>query len=270
MILEGHAPMMPRGHDPIADAPDAGVTSATLLGSAHRSSGQVAVSDVGGRAAIGLARGWLPKPYAYVDPNEDVVACSVTDHAHLLVVADGHNGERASHVAVAEVMDTFGDAVPEHFDQETVLDVVEGVERRITAANAGGGPWSRTTMVVALRTATELWWFAAGDSALAIVSARRTGPLPAATRWFFGDGLRRAAFARSLASGRIAVPEGAWVVLATDGYTDYLPDRLTVSSATAIAVAGVDEPTDAAHALLDQARRGGAGDNVGVAVSAAW
>ncbi|HEX6254996.1 MAG TPA: protein phosphatase 2C domain-containing protein [Euzebyales bacterium] len=262
--------MMPRGHDRIADAPDTGVTSATLLGRAHRLSGQVAVADAGGRAAVGLARGWMPKPYAYVDPNEDVVACSVADHGHLLIVADGHNGHRASHVAVAEVMDTFADAVPEHFDQDTVLDVSEAVERRIAAANAADGPRSRTTMVVALRTATQLWWFAAGDSALTIVSARRTGPLPAATRWFFGDGLDRGALARSLASGRIAVPDGAWVVLATDGYTDYLPDHLTVSSATAVAVAGVDEPADAAHALLDQARRGGAGDNVGVAVSAAW
>ena len=42
------------------------------------------------------------------------------------------------------------------------------------------------------------------------------------------------------------------------------------ASDAAVAVTGVDEPADAAHALLDQARRGGAGDNVGVAVSAAW
>jgi serine/threonine protein phosphatase PrpC len=262
--------MMPRRRDPMVDAPDAGVTSATLAGREHPSSGQIAVTDVAGRAAIGLARGWMPKPYAYVDPNEDVVACAVTHHRHLLVVADGHNGDRSSHVAVAEVMDAFGDAVPERFDRETVLDAAEAVERRVSAANAAGGPWSRTTLVVALRTATELWWFAAGDSALTIVSAPRTGPLPATTRWFFGDGLNRAALSRSLATGRIAVPDRAWVVLATDGYTDYLPDRLTVSSATAIAVAGIDEPTDAVRALLDQARRGGAGDNVGVAVSAAW
>ena len=125
--------MMPRGHDRIADAPYTGVTSATLLGRAHRLSGQVAVADARGRAAVGLARGWMPKPYAYVDPNEDVVACSVADHGHLLIVADGHNGHRASHVAVAEVMDTFADAVPEHFDQDTVLDVSEAVERRIAA-----------------------------------------------------------------------------------------------------------------------------------------
>ena len=105
--------MMPRGHDRIADAPYTGVTSATLLGRAHRLSGQVAVADARGRAAVGLARGWMPKPYAYVDPNEDVVACSVADHGHLLIVADGHNGHRASHVALAEVMDTFADAVPE-------------------------------------------------------------------------------------------------------------------------------------------------------------
>ena len=49
-------------------------------------------------------------------------------------------------------------------------------------------------------------------AARTIVSARRTGPLPAATRWFFGDGLDRGALARSLA--HLAYHVGQIVLLA--------------------------------------------------------
>ena len=74
----------------------------------------------------------------------------------------------------------------------------------------------------------------------------------------------------SLARGRVELSAQAWVTLATDGYTDYLPVPRPPAEATQVFLRGVAQPVQAAAALLGQARRGGAGDNVAVAVSGPW
>ncbi|CAN5768222.1 hypothetical protein BH23ACT10_BH23ACT10_15620 [soil metagenome] len=265
--------MMPREVDRIADPLATMPPTRTLFGRDHEQPGAVATAVVANSAvALGLARGWRPKPYTYVDPNEDVVAGVVGARAHLLVVADGHNGRQASHDAVAAVVDLLGhDPRPADLGDDEVIDVVVEIGRRIGGQARGRGPRSRTTLVVALRTSTHLQWFGVGDSALLIVDDEHNGrALPTTTRWFLADDPDRATVRRTLARGNVSLPAPAWVTLATDGYTDYLPAGGPASDAAAQAIAGAGTPGRAVDALLEQARRGGAGDNVGVTVSGPW
>lgn len=264
--------MMPREDEHIADRTATAPSRIVLLGRDHEGAADVVIETVADAAAVGLARGWRPKPYLYVDPNEDAAGCMVNRRARLLVVADGHNGRQASHAAIGAVMDLLGDDPrPADLTDDEVFAAVQLIEDRIALARAGDvGPRSRTTLVVALRTPTQLQWFGAGDSALLVSERGLTRQLPAGARWFFGDGPGHHTLRRSLARGRIDLAPWAWVVLATDGYTDYLPDGLTPETAVTRALAGHDDVERAVGALLDQARQGGAGDNVGVSVCGPW
>lgn len=254
--------------------PDRGVGSSVsrvvVLGADHQAPGAAVTVPVGDRVAVGLARGWRPKPYAYVDPNEDAVAAVAGERAQLLVVADGHNGRRASHEAVQAVVDLLGDGPhPPDLSVERVVDVVAAVDDRVCVAPVRRGR-TRTTLVVALRSRSVLQWASVGDSTLAVVADGRPRLLSTSTRWFVGDGLHRDAMLGALPTGTVDLPASAWVVLATDGYTDYLPRGLTLRAAVTAAVADADGPDGAVRAAFSQAREGGAGDNVGVVVSGPW
>lgn len=264
--------MMPREVDRIADPLATMPPTRTLFGRDHEQPGAVATAVVAdGAVALGLARGWRPKPYAYVDANEDVVAGVVGARAQLLIVADGHNGRQASHDAVDAVVDLLGDDPrPADLDDDEVIDVVLQIGRWIGERAHRRGPRSRTTMVVALRSRTHLQWFGVGDSALLVVDDDHHTRLTTATRWFLGDDPDGPELRRTLARGRVGLPASAWVTLATDGYTDYLPTRGTVADVAAHAIAGARTAGRAVDAMLEQSRRGGAGDNVGVTVSGPW
>lgn len=242
-----------------------------VLGADHETSGATFTTPVGDGVALGIARGWRPKPYAYVDPNEDAVAAVVGAHAQMLVVADGHNGRQASHDAVRAVVDLLGEGPrPPALTVEGLVDVVASVDDRVSAVRVAGRVRSRTTLVIVLRSRAGLQWASVGDSAVLAVTAQRSQLLSSPTRWFVGDGLRREAMLRTLPTGTVDLPASASVLLATDGWTDYLPRGMTPSSAAASAVAGADGPETVVREVLDQARRGGAGDNVGVVVSGPW
>jgi len=264
---------MPREVDRSAGRPrsNGAARRATLLGRDHTGPGAMATVGAGDHTAIGIARGWRPKPYAYVDPNEDVAAAVTDGDAQLLVVADGHNGHRASHVAVETVLDRFDGTLPAAgLDDDEWVTLFAQVDADIADGAPPFGPRSRTTLIVALRTRSSLQWAGAGDSALLVVGGGVTGALPAQTRWFCGDHQPVPALRASLARGRVELSAQAWVTLATDGYTDYLPVPRPPAEATQVFLRGVAQPVQAAAALLGQARRGGAGDNVAVAVSGPW
>lgn len=244
---------------------------AVLLGRDHTDPGAMATMAADARTAVGIARGWRPKPYAYVDPNEDAVAVVVDGTSQLLVVADGHNGHQASHVAVASVLEQFDGAVPAaDLDDNALVNVVARADRAIAEVARPFGPRTRTTLVVALRTPDTVQWAGAGDSSLLVVEGMMAAELPTQTRWFCGDHLTSAQMRETLARGRVALGHRGWVVLVTDGYTDYLPVPRPPADATRMVLRGIDQPQHAADALLRSARRGGAGDNVGVSVSAPW
>jgi serine/threonine protein phosphatase PrpC len=271
-----HAADAPGDADAGEDAdrsPDAAAlpSRTVLLGADHEGWGTAVTAPVGDRVAVGIARGWRPKPYAYVDPNEDAVGAVAGERAQVLAVADGHNGRHASHAAMRAVMDLLGSG-PHRPDlsHDRLVEVVATVDDRVCARPVTGRVRSRTTLVVALRSRSVLQWASVGDSALLVVADGRPRLLSSPTRWFVGDGLRRDAMLPTLPAGTIDLPVSAWVVLATDGWTDWLPQGLTPHTAARTALSGVGEPERAVSVLLGQARDGGAGDNVGVAVSAPW
>lgn len=264
---------MPREVDHSAGREGSGhrAARAVLLGRDHTGPGAMATQSADPRTAIGIARGWRPKPYAYVDPNEDAVGAVANDRVQLLVVADGHNGHRASHVAVETVLDVLGSTPPPaDLDDDDLVRVFAHVDQRIAEAAPPFGPRTRTTLVIALRTRQALQWAGAGDSSLLVIGGGSTRALPAQTRWFCGDQQQVPVMRESLASGRTPLPPQAWVILATDGYTDYLPTPRPPAEATQTFLRGVARAEQAAEMLMRQARRGGAGDNVGVAVSGPW
>lgn len=262
---------MPRHPDTTADSPSTGVARAALLGRDYVDPGAMATALVADGVGLGLARGWRPKPYAYVDPNEDTVGAVTDGTTQLLVVADGHNGHRASHVALDHVLDGLGAVLrPADLTDAELVELVAGVDQAIARAVPRGGAHSRTTLVVALRTRDTLQWVGVGDSALLVVEAMRARQLDTTTRWFCGDDTPAVTMTRTLARGRAAVSPRAWVVLATDGYTDYLPVARPPADATRGFLRTVTAPDRAADVLLRHARRGGAGDNVGLVLSAPW
>jgi serine/threonine protein phosphatase PrpC len=265
-------PIMPREVDHSADHPRSDdAVRAILLGRDYTGPGAMATLAAGERAAVGIARGWRPKPYAYVDPNEDVVAVVANDQVQLLVVADGHNGHRASHAALETVLEVLGSKLPPaDLDDDDFVAMLVQVDEHIAEVAPPFGPRTRTTLVVALRTRDALQWAGVGDSALLVIGSGVTGALPAQTRWFCGDHRPAGVIRESLARGRVDLPAQAWVTLATDGYTDYLPVPRPPAEATQAFLRSVTQPEQAAETLLRQARRGGAGDNVGVAVSGPW
>ena len=250
---------------------DGEVARAVLLGRDHTGPGAMATMRADARTAVGIARGWRPKPYAYVDPNEDAVGVAAVSDVQLLVVADGHNGYRASHVALEAVLDTLAPTLPPaDLDDDDLVGLVARADQAVIDAAPPFGPRTRTTLVVALRTPDAVQWAGVGDSALLIVGRGVTSALPTQTRWFCGDGVTVSAMRDTLARGRAQVPAQAWVTAATDGYTDYLPVPRPPAEATQTFLRNVTDPEQAAEALMRQARRGGAGDNVGVSISAPW
>jgi serine/threonine protein phosphatase PrpC len=266
-------PIMPREVDDSVDRPRSNgeAVRAMLLGRDYTGPGAMATLRADARTAVGIARGWRPKPYAYVDPNEDAVAVAADDDVQLLVVADGHNGYRASHVAIESVLGALGATLPRaDLDDDDLVDLFARADQDIAEVVPPFGPRNRTTLIVALRTRDTVQWAGVGDSALLIVGAGVTAALPAQTRWFLGDHLSSPAMRESLARGRTAVPAHAWLVLATDGYTDYLPVPRPPAEATQAFLRGVSDAERAAEALMRQARKGGAGDNVGVSISGPW
>jgi serine/threonine protein phosphatase PrpC len=261
--------MMPRGPDSSVDRKVASPARAVLLGRDHTAVASIAVRGTG-RCAVGLARGWEPKPYPYVDPNEDAVAVVEGADAQLLVVADGHHGHEASHAAVRVVLDLLGSPPrPADLRLGDVRDVARRVAEHVWALPSDERR-PRTTLVVALRTPRHLQWFAAGDSALLVVTPADALQLTTRSRWFLGDDPTLAETRRGVRHGRIGVPAEAAVVAVTDGYTDYLPGTLPPAPTAATAVRDAKDAQRAAAALLEQAHAGGAGDNVGVSLSLPW
>ena len=245
---------------------------AVLWGTDHVQSGATTVEAVDARVAIGIARGWQPKPYPYLDPNEDVTAAVVGDGATLLIVADGHRGHEASRAAVTTVLRRFGESPPPaHLTDDELIELFHAAGQAVLAANQGlRAPRgdSRTTLVVALLARGRLQWASMGDSSLFIANGPTAVELTESMHRFLGQPMTRSEVDLSLARGMVDVGPEAWVVLATDGYTDYLPAPATPAEATRVWLRGTRDPVVAVKTLLDKARIGGAGDNVALAVVA--
>jgi len=238
--------------------------TAALRGPDHVEYGAVAVVDVGPGVALALTRGLHPKPYAWTDPNEDVVAAVVGARATLLVAADAHNGALSAEVAVDGLLRELGEDPPPDLDDAELVELVDRLNRRVRIATSGGPAAterSRTTLALALVGPRGVRWASMGDSA--VYTAR--GELTDGDHRFVGWPMATWQVDRALQRGRAPLESGDWVALVTDGFSNFTgPQAASVAART---VAGTG-PTaaEAARALVDRAFHGGAGDNVGVAL----
>jgi serine/threonine protein phosphatase PrpC len=250
---------------------------AELWGTDHTELDAVASSTAGERAALAITRGRYAKSYRHVDDNEDAVAAVVgSSGTTLLVCADGHNGATASHVAVREVLAEFGDEPPPALSEDQWLDLFGRVNDAVIATKGLGSvhPSSNTVLLVALVTGAEISWAAIGDGALVVArpGAARGRQLNKEAMRFVGYPMSRRQLKSTLQRGRARIDAGEWVVLVTDGLSEFvapLRPADVVPRVLAMAARDGDGGAEAAAlALIETACSAGAGDNVAAAVLA--
>ncbi|MGZ4694899.1 MAG: PP2C family protein-serine/threonine phosphatase [Acidimicrobiales bacterium] len=235
-----------------------------LWGPDHTILDKTAEAVVGGRVALALTRGRHRKRYAYIDPNEDVVAAVTDTNRLMLVVADGHNGKESSVVAVQALVELARAGLPERVDSDRATELFLRLNDRVIEALGDPtcpNPTSRTTLAVALLTGPQLSWASLGDSAVFARHGELTIRLDEARRdRFLGERYSRRRMAAAMTSGTVQLGAGDHVYVASDGYTDYAANPLAWRGADG---AGPDE---IARDAVQRAFDGGAGDNVAVGV----
>lgn len=237
---------------------------AVLWGKDHVALDEVAARSPAPRTAVAMTRGRHKKAYRYTDPNEDAAVAVVGPRATMLVVADGHNGWTATQAAVDAVLAHFGDDPPpaDVSDRELVevFHRAGGAILDMTGRPEALNPDSRTTLVLALVAGRRLQWASFGDSAVYTATPAAAVRLGQGRHLFVGYPMARHHVDRALERGTQQLTEGAWVIVATDGFVDFahpFPTGLLQAEADAEAVA---------RGLVLAACDGGAGDNVAVAV----
>lgn len=246
------------------------MSQVVLCGPDHVEPGVVTVEGIGSGLAAGITRGWAPKPYRYLDPNEDVVAVVGGKRGALLVVADGHSGREASTTAVSHVLERLGGDPPAaDLSDRELVDVFDGAQaavvdaqRRLPAPRRD----SATTLTVVCVASRTVQWATMGDSVAVVAGRGNTRLLGAPTRRFVGQPVAGSVSAM-VGRGAVEVDAGSWVVVATDGYSDWAPTGGDLPRATALWTAGSDDAQTVVRRLMDKAKVGGAGDNVAIAVA---
>lgn len=230
--------------------------------------GHVEVVAAAADLALGITRGFHPKPYAYVDPNEDVVAVIREGRVTALAVADGHNGHEGSHAVVDGLLEVLPQPLPEALGRRQLVECFAAANDHLRAVRAqlsGPNRGSRTTLALAYVAPTPeggrtLVSAGVGDSAVLVCSG---GAVRAVTRdrhRFMGDRMSLPEMAAAMDVVTTDLDPDDTVVVVSDGYTNFADVH-----ATAGRIAGV--PADqAVRRLMDAAQEGGAGDNVAVAV----
>ncbi|MGH3114524.1 MAG: PP2C family protein-serine/threonine phosphatase [Gaiellaceae bacterium] len=257
---------------------------AVLWGREHAQLGEVAIQAVSDDVACGLTRGQRRKAYPYVEPNEDTVAALVGSQATLLAVADGHNGFEAAEAAMRTVLDRLGGELPPaDLADGDLVDLFFEASEAICAETAVLAPpraGSRTTLALALISpgwisrgdARRLQWASIGDSAVFVVTALAGWELSDPRQEFVGRPISRAELAARLQRGSLAVPADAWVVVVSDGFTNFVgpevADRVLFGLIGHASRDGGTVASVVVRAIIDCANANGAGDNVAVAVAA--
>lgn len=230
---------------------------------------EVEVVSVSPRLACGMGRGRHPKPYRYVDPNEDVVAAVDAGGVVLMVAADGHNGHEVSHAAVDAVLDRIGATPPPTLsrrDAARLLDDVNDEVRRTRDALPAPNRTGRTALVIALvarghhgrRTITHA---SLGDAVVILSGSAGVVQISRDRHAFAGDDLSLAEVAGKMDHAVTPAEDDDVVVVATDGLTNFVP-----LAEVPLALRAADGPERWAVDLVEQAYDHGAGDNVAVAV----
>ena len=198
---------------------------AVLWGVDHVELGEVVTASVGS-AGVALSRGAFLKSYAYVDPNEDAVAAVAGPRATLLVAADGHNGATASMRAVRFVLDRFGGDPPPALDKRDWADLFWDANDAVLEVTSIGSPQpsSRTVLLVALVTSRSVSFGSMGDAALVVAhpGGERGRQLNKEAARYVGYASSRKGIEGSVHRGEADLAPGEWVVLATDGLSEFI------------------------------------------------
>jgi serine/threonine protein phosphatase PrpC len=201
------------------------------------------------------------------------VAAAITGRrANLLVVADGHSGHESSVAAVGQVLDRIGDdPPPADLTDAQLVELFDVANTAILDASDGLRPPrgdSATTLVVVLVADGRVQWASMGDSVAMLAAPGATRMLASPMRRFVGHPTM-GSLASFVSRGAVDVDRDAWVVLATDGYSDWAPTGGDLARATALWSAGSPDAATVVHRLMEKARVGGAGDNVAIVVARA-
>jgi serine/threonine protein phosphatase PrpC len=244
--------------------------SALLLGREHVDLAQIATAAVGANAAVALSKGRFEKVYHHVDPNEDCAAAVAGPRATLLAVADGHNGDIASEVAVSAVLEFWGyDPPAADLDDELVVATLTAINDAIllrTQDDGSPAPDSRTTLMVAFVTPARVQWASLGDSGLYLAERRGVRRLDTPSHFFAGYLMSAEEIDMRSSRGALDLDGSNTVVAVTDGLMEFSRDP-EVAIATALETSDEGPPVDAARAVVREAFQAGAGDNVAVALS---
>src|SRR5690606_26766263 len=100
-----------------------------------------------------------------------------------------------------------------------------------------------TTLVVSLLSDQRVQWASIGDSIACVAAPGEARMLFSPNRRFLGypvppGNAGLPGIAPFMSYGASRLPEGAWVILATDGYSDWAPGGHDLASATALWTAG--------------------------------
>lgn len=244
---------------------------AVLRGVDHVELGAIATSSAG-HAAVALSRGGFPKTYHYVDDNEDAVAAVAGPRATLLAVADGHNGATAAMHAVDHLLDRLGDDPPPALDRKAWAELFEDVNQAVVGVTSIGSlqPSSRTVLLAALVSPGLVSFASMGDAALvaAAPGAARGRQLNKEAARYVGYPSSRKGIETSVHRGEADLGPDDWVVLATDGLSEFIHPMRPADVVPRVLARGGGDPEETAALLVQAACSAGAGDNVGVALAA--
>lgn len=216
--------------------------------------------------ALGITRGIHPKPYDYVDPNEDVVAVVREGPVTALIVADGHNGHEASHAAVDGLLDALAQPLPTTWQpREIVRCFHEANEHLRTVRRHGRHRFSRSTLVMAYVITNGdgsriVHAASIGDSAVIVAGDGQARQLTTDRHRFLGDRLSLPEVAGSLELASASLAPGETVIVVSDGFTNFAPLEAVPD------IAAVGDAAQRTRQLIALAGEGGAGDNVAAAV----
>jgi serine/threonine protein phosphatase PrpC len=239
---------------------------AILRGADHPDLDVIETRSVAPDLAIALTRGRLPKRYAHTDLNEDVVAVRRDDDRTALVVADGHRGHEASHVAVDAVLRLVGRPVHpwSRHDAVRALHAVNEQIHLARAALSGEHRGTRTTLVVGVVAVDDdgqryLTHSSVGDSAVLVLRGQVVHRISRDRHHFLGDAMSAPLVAGAMDYGQTDLEDDDVVIVVSDGYTNFAPVE-------AIASAWDPAPDIMVRRIVEIAGDGGAGDNVAAAV----
>jgi serine/threonine protein phosphatase PrpC len=244
---------------------------AVLWGVDHVELGEIVTSSTG-RSAVALSRGGFAKTYPYIDENEDAAAAVAGPRATLLVVADGHNGATAAMTATQFVLDRFGPDPPPALDKKDWTEIFEEVNDAVLKVTSIGSPQpsSRCVLLCALVDRTSVSFASMGDAALVVArpGGDRGRQLNKEAARFVGYPATRRGLETSVHRGSAPLAPGEWVVLATDGLSEFIAPMRPADVIPRVLSRAGDDPEEAAALLVEAACSAGAGDNVGIALAA--